>query len=439
MKNAESSRVVVNQRKVKPAENRNGVTFPTEGRESTLFGPLIEGQNKSGKTEDNRIDARHAQNLITSKFQFSDTVGFFHKIFETEGASGDMTTREFLPKWPLLEQIRAQFLGAHVGRADYWATEEHLFQYDQSFARRIFWKWLEVLRELSVRKIDLSSEVWIDWGCGSGVASESLLEASAARTPHEVFVLDRSALARDYAATKLRAQSRASGKPVRVSALTELKFLPQGKKLFLLSHVLNELPDDASQQLLLDLTTHADEILWVENGTSETSRALSRFRDTLIAKGFEVLAPCTHVKPCPVLTGSSQHWCHHFARVPSEAHQSAFWKEFSKRLGIDLRSLPLSFLVLRRKSEGHGATVDDGSRLIGHPRVYKGYLKTLECHAVRGLSELMLQKRDDAPLFKKIANEAAPPLYQFTVDTAAESVAQQSRIQNGVQLHDDGR
>ena len=77
------------------------------------------------------------------------------------------------------------------------------------------------------------------------------------------------------------------------------------------------------------------------------------------------------------------------------------WVRFAQRAGIDLRSLPYSFLVLERKGLRNpvpGLLPDGWSRVIGEPRFYKGYAKIFSCQA-DGVRDLTLQKRDARDFF----------------------------------------
>jgi hypothetical protein len=59
-------------------------------------------------------------------------------------------------------------------------------------------------------------------------------------------------------------------------------------------------------------------------------------------------------------------------------------------MGIDLRDLPLSFLVLDKRPV---PTLPPGAgRVIGHPRIYKGHALVLGCDTT-GVSERKLAKR----------------------------------------------
>jgi ribosomal protein RSM22 (predicted rRNA methylase) len=132
--------------------------------------------------------------------------------------------------------------------------------------------------------------------------------------------------------------------------------------------------------------------LWVEPGTFSDSHALINVREKLRDR-FDIVAPCTHRERCRI-TGKD--WCHFFAAPPSGIMADPNWVRFAKRAGIDLRSLPYSYLVLDRKTSPTG-----GARIIGEPRVYRGYAKVLRCR-VDGVREETIQKRDDPEFFRRL-------------------------------------
>jgi ribosomal protein RSM22 (predicted rRNA methylase) len=130
---------------------------------------------------------------------------------------------------------------------------------------------------------------------------------------------------------------------------------------------------------------------------------------------FAAVAPCTHQATCGLLTAkNAPHWCHHFAPAPSAIFRNAKWVEFGREMGIDLRSLPYSFLVLQRAAQSL-PTPPEFSRVIGRPREGKGFTKVLSCH-VDGVSELMLQKRDAPELFRAFHKGDAHSTYRWKLE-----------------------
>lgn len=301
-----------------------------------------------------------------------------------------------------LSRMRERFLGGTAGAQDYWKSEEDLALYDSTLGERIGWKWDAVLRELRLRGWTPRSEAAIDWGCGAGVAGRRVLgEWPRLRA---LALHDRSPLAIRYA----EARARHAFPHARICRLDAVA----PESLLLVSHVVNELAP-AALDALLALAARAREIVWVEAGTHADSRRLIEIRERLLPAGFASVAPCTHRARCGMLAPENErHWCHHFASPPPEAFQDARWAEFGKEVGVDLRSLPYSFLVLSRAA---APQADGFSRVIGAPREAKGFLKVLSCQA-GGVAEFMLQKRDAPELFRELRKAPEAAIYRWALE-----------------------
>jgi ribosomal protein RSM22 (predicted rRNA methylase) len=296
-----------------------------------------------------------------------------------------------------LQRLRQLFLEAPAreGLADYWADEALLALYDSTYARRIGWKWDAVLTELAKRGWHPPAAVrrWVDWGCGSGIAGETFLSHMTGYFPETIVFSDRSPKARQFAADKIARRAPSS---LNINHESPEFLKVSGQDLILISHVLTELKNEQVKDLLTHIQ-QAGSLIWVEPGTPYCSKKLSEIRDELL-KTFDIIAPCPHMSSCP-LGGNSGDWCHFFAQPPSYVFQDPFWAAFSKEFNIDLRSLPVSFLVLQRKifnqSAGHKA-----DRIIARPRFYKGFAKVMLCTADGRAETRQLQQRAHKNEFK---------------------------------------
>jgi hypothetical protein len=319
-----------------------------------------------------------------------------------------MTWKEI--DWAVLERLRTRFLSGDAAQGPYWTSPADLANYDFTYGKRIGWKWDAVLQELDQRGWKPRPAAVLDWGCGSGVAGRRVTGWFGADRVTVLRVWDHSALAADFAAQTAQARFP----KLRVEHVTP-GFLAGGEPVgvLVISHVLNELP--AAELLALrGLAARADAILWVEPGTPKVSRALIEVREQLRDR-FRLVAPCTHQAVCGLLApDNARHWCHHFAPPPPEIFTDSDWVKFGRRAGIDLRSLPCSFLVLARRPENAGAdTNPDLARVIGEPRIYKGFAKVLSCDAT-GVAEFTVQKRDAPGLFKQLKRPAGALVYRWT-------------------------
>jgi len=326
--------------------------------------------------------------------------------------------------WEVLDRLRESFLSGSAATGPYWHTLTDLECYNFTYGERIGWKWDAVLRELRLHQwTPPAGATVLDWGCGSGIAGRRVVDFFGAENFSRLLLHDHSALAMDFAEHHGRrifpglAVERA-GRACLESAE------PIG--VLVVSHVLNEL-DDPAQAELRALAARAETILWVEPGTHAVSRTLGGWRERLRGQ-FHAIAPCPHQATCGVLTaGNERHWCHFFAAPPAGVYADSGWVKFGQRAGIDLRSLPYSFVVLDRRAP---AQLDGFSRIIGEPRHYKGYAKIFNCDA-GGVTDLILQKRDAPELFKALKRGDGPRLQRWTHDGAKITAVEKFPGDNG--------
>lgn len=296
--------------------------------------------------------------------------------------------------------LRTVFLESEGrGSPDYWASQEILKLYDETLARRIGWKWDAVLAEIEQRgyvSLLERCESVVDWGTGSGVAVERLLEAVPNLRTRPIELRDRSSQALQFAAAKMRALSPET----RVTTTHEVFApLPQGT-LLLVSHVLSELPEDVRARLNA-LATQAEAVLWVDGGTHFISRALVTVREAL-RKTHLPLAPCLHAEACGLLAPTRSHdWCHSFAKPPPEVFTNGDWARLARELKIDLRALPVSFLFAARDAVRGKADDLSPAVLLGRAKVHKGGADCVVCTNA-GISERRIDARRERALLKEI-------------------------------------
>ncbi len=296
--------------------------------------------------------------------------------------------------WPALEQLRAVFLGqAPSLPGPYWTGPSQLASYDFTLGRRIAWKWAAALESLFARGWRPPARRLVDWGCGTGIGARSVLAHAPPGSFDEVILWDHAPAATTFARDALLSRQP----QVAVHVTDPAVAAREHAFVLVISHVLNEL-DSPARDALLALARRAAAVLWLEPGTREDSRALIAAREALQAE-FHWIAPCPHDASCGLLAPeNARHWCHHFAPAPTEAFTERGWAEFSRRLGVDLRSLPYSYLVGDRRPPSRPT---DRVRLIGTPRQSTGLMRLLRCREC-GVSEIELQKRTAPRLWRSL-------------------------------------
>src|SRR5262249_31633220 len=88
---------------------------------------------------------------------------------------------------------------------------------------------------------------------------------------------------------------------------------------------------------------------------------------------------------------NERHWCHHFAPSPTEIFMDRQWARFASVTGVDLSSLPVSFLAMDKRAVA--ALPTGAMRVIGRPRVYKPHALLFGCDET-GVRDRKVSKRN---------------------------------------------
>lgn len=125
--------------------------------------------------------------------------------------------------------------------------------------------------------------------------------------------------------------------------------------IIIMSHALNELFTTSSketekkQQFVKSLASRLPEdglLLICEPALLKTSRNLICVRDSLIAEGYRVAAPCPNGKVCPVLA-ENNHTCH--AEIPWNAPESV--ASLAQEAGLDRQSVKMAYFVFSKNAD----------------------------------------------------------------------------------------
>lgn len=329
------------------------------------------------------------------------------------------------PDWSILEHLRQRFLNGFESLAqDYWDSDEQLLAYDTSFAQRIGWKWDAVLGEIQQRALPPSTwlqemrPALLDFGCGTGIATRRVLAAWGDQWASQVILSDRSRRAQAFAKKTISLEFPRLAQDIIATPSTE-PTPPRTPYILLASHVLSELAGQGLEQFFA-IAASATVVVLVEPGTPLLAGAVGRLREHLRRHGHRPVAPCPHAGPCGMLAEERQgDWCHNFAKPPSHIFRDAYWGEFSRRLKIDLRSLPVSFLVSYKNELALSLPPSsDQQRLLGRASCNKAGARFVSCSA-NGIRESFVAKRHNKTMVKEL--DDGPFTYLFA-ETAVDSL-----------------
>lgn len=152
--------------------------------------------------------------------------------------------------------------------------------------------------------------------------------------------------------------------------------------LVTLAYVLDELPMDAVASITQKLwAMTADTIIIVEPGTPAGWQRIVTARQTLIAEGAHLIAPCTHQMDCPIV---SPDWCHFSRRVArSRVHRQV------KNGEVPWEDEKYIFLAASRQR-----VALSGARVLSPPRLASGMARIKLCRTDGVAKETTISRRD---------------------------------------------
>jgi ribosomal protein RSM22 (predicted rRNA methylase) len=159
--------------------------------------------------------------------------------------------------------------------------------------------------------------------------------------------------------------------------------------LVTLSYVLDELAPAAIGPLVDGLWALTSGLLLiVEPGTPAGWSRILGARERLIAAGANIVAPCPHHKPCPLVAPD---WCHFSRRVArSRLHR------MTKGAEVPWEDEKFIYLAASRIP-----APDRAARILAPPRTAKGRIGLKLCQSDGAASEEMFSKRD-GELFRRV-------------------------------------
>jgi ribosomal protein RSM22 (predicted rRNA methylase) len=232
----------------------------------------------------------------------------------------------------------------------------------------------------------------LDLGSGPGPMAFAAIDAGAV----EVTAADRSKAALELA-SKLAGEA-GEALSVRHWDPQSRTGLPEGSfDLIILGHLLNELFGAGDVALgrraalleeALGRVRPGGSVVVLEPALRDTSRALLRVRDLLVARGYAVRAPCLFRGACPALLKETD-WCHAerpWAMPPLVA-------EIARAAQLDKQALKMSYLALAPKGEPWREPPSGRLfRIVSEPLGGKGRLRYMGC-GPEGRVGLALQEK----------------------------------------------
>jgi ribosomal protein RSM22 (predicted rRNA methylase) len=235
------------------------------------------------------------------------------------------------------------------------------------------------LASLAEIRPDFAPTTQIDIGAGPGTAVWAARDAFASLTA--ATLVETSAAAR-VAGQTLAGNAEGLAVTWREGDIARgLPALPPAD-LVTLAYVLDELSPESAREVVAGLwRLTQDMLVIVEPGTPAGWQRILAARDTLIAAGAHVVAPCPHAAPCPL---AAPDWCHFAQRLArSRLHRLA------KGAEVPWEDEKYSFLAVSRfPAARHPA------RVLAPPRDGKNRVTMKLCRPDGSVAEVLVTKRD---------------------------------------------
>lgn len=210
---------------------------------------------------------------------------------------------------------------------------------------------------------DFGPRTLLDVGAGPGTATWAACDAWPS--------LERATLIDDNPHLLALAQAMQASLDISAQRSAMAAALPDAASadVVLASYVLTELPDASLRATLDRLWDKAERLLViVEPGTPNGFKRILACRDALIARGAQIVAPCSHEGRCPLADGPR--WCHFSARVPRSRDHLLV-----KDANVPFEDEKFSYLVA-----GKGfPPLDRGRRILATPKVDKSAVTLTVC------------------------------------------------------------
>lgn len=237
-----------------------------------------------------------------------------------------------------------------------------------------------VLDELKGRAPDWRPGSVLDLGAGPGTASLAVAEAFPE-------LRDLLLFERESAMINAGRELFAAGPALLRQAVWRQGALPAlppfRADLTVLSYVLNEMAPMARAQLIDSLHTASGTVIVIEPGTPAGYRHLLTLRAAMLARGWQLWAPCPHPHECPL---PAEDWCHFAVRLPRSPLQRHL-----KQGSQNYEDEKFAYLILSRDPAPQAAP----NRILRHPLKLKGHLELRLC-TPEGLKARTVSKSEDA-------------------------------------------
>lgn len=158
--------------------------------------------------------------------------------------------------------------------------------------------------------------------------------------------------------------------------------------LVIVSYMINELQDEVKEDVIKNILDSFNKIIiFIEPGTPAGFNNIKRIQKMALKNNLNILAPCTSQNECNL---PEDDWCHSIIRVErNKVHK------FLKDADAPYEDEKFSYIAISKEKIDNS-----GSRILRHPNISSGYIKTKLC--TNGNIEEKTFTKKEKEMFKKV-------------------------------------
>ena len=158
--------------------------------------------------------------------------------------------------------------------------------------------------------------------------------------------------------------------------------------LVIVSYMINELQDEVKEDVIKNILESFNKIvIFIEPGTPAGFNNIKRIQKMALKNNLNILAPCTSQNECNL---PEDDWCHSIIRVErNKVHK------FLKDADAPYEDEKFSYIAISKEKIDNS-----GSRILRHPNISSGYIKTKLC--TNGNIEEKTFTKKEKEMFKKV-------------------------------------
>lgn len=278
----------------------------------------------------------------------------------------------------------------------------------------------------------------VDVGCGVGASSVGALLwlASVGRNEVTIVGIDHEPSVLSVWAATVRRAAEIVGVRVTLHTFADdgfVRALPPETSLVICQTALNErLAGNRAGEVDHDRVTvdavrrwaTAAPTLLIEPALKVTTRALQRLRDRLLATGeVEVIAPCPHQAPCPMLAGPRD-WCHEARAIEPTPRVAAIQAITRRRDDLALYSM-----VALAPRLPHRTTIDPHCwRLVSDALGSRGKTERWVCRGDGTLRQVRVLDRERSELNAALVDAPRGSLVRLPILPESDRIGPAQRV-----------